>query len=220
MSEVTLLKTWHEELASLAEDTETGFAGDTIGIAPLAFEVKSSEFVVNQSINVESAELDSFKDQVMGFANAWGEIIVEFSKGCKDVVQQSLLTEDSYVVQKMRGPSEKISSSLTLLNEYLPNDRDPVHAILDVRVPMLVEFGVRLVTYDLPSFGESDPHPNRNHNSSALDMLHPANTVTIDGKFSVLGYSSRAMHAWAGVKYLPTRISALDGAKSVLTPSG
>ncbi|KAM7531768.1 hypothetical protein LguiB_035178 [Lonicera macranthoides] len=221
MSEVTLLKTWREELASLAEDTETGFAGDTIGISPPAFEVKTSEFVVNQSIDAESAEFESFKDQVKGFAKAWGEIIVEFSRGCKDVVQQSLLTEDSYVVQKMRGPCEKISTSLRLLNQYLPEDRDPVHVwpviffvlllalagIPGVRVPMLEEFGVRLVTYDLPGFGESDPHPNRNLNSSALDMLHLANAVAIDGKFWVLGYSSGAMHAWAALKYIPSQIA-------------
>lgn len=76
-----------------------------------------------------------------------------------------------------------------------------------VRVPMLEEFGVRLVTYDLPGFGESDPHPNRNLNSSALDMLHLANAVAINGKFWVLGYSSGAMHAWAALKYIPSRIA-------------
>ncbi|KAM7520590.1 hypothetical protein LguiB_019552 [Lonicera macranthoides] len=127
MSEVTLLKTWHEELASLTEDTKTIFANDIIGISPPSFKVKSSKFVVNQSIDAESTELESFKDQVKGFAKAQGEIIVEFSRGCKDVVQQSLLNEDFYVVQMMIGPSEKISSSLTLLNEYWPEDHNPVH---------------------------------------------------------------------------------------------
>ena len=44
------------------------------------------------------------------------------------MVQQSLLTEDSYVMQKIRGPCEKVSGSLRFMNDYLPEDRDPVHA--------------------------------------------------------------------------------------------
>ena len=31
-----------------------------------------------------------------------------------------------------------------------------------VKESLLEEFGIRLVTYDLPGFGESDPHPKRN----------------------------------------------------------
>lgn len=55
-----------------------------------------------------------------------------------------------------------------------------------IRDPLLEEFGVRLVTYDLPGFGDSDPHPNRSLNSSALDMLYLANAVAI--KWKVLGF--------------------------------
>lgn len=69
------------------------------------------------------------------------------------------------------------------------------------------EFGVRLVTYDLPGFGESDPHPERNLNSSAQDMLFLANAVGIIDKFWVLAYSSGAIHAWAALRYIPNRIA-------------
>lgn len=72
---------------------------------------------------------------------------------------------------------------------------------------MLEEFGVRLITYDLPGFGESDPHPKRNLNTSALDMLDLANAVGVNDKFWVLGFSSGAMHAWAALKYIPSRIA-------------
>ncbi|KAM7516644.1 hypothetical protein LguiA_006227 [Lonicera macranthoides] len=147
MSEVTLSKTWPEELVSLTEYTKTRFVNDTIGISPLSFKVKSSEFVVNQSINAESTELENFKDQVKRFAKAQGEIIVEFSRGCKDVVQQSFLNEDFYVVQKMIGPSEKISSSLTLLNEYWPEDHDPVHVWPVIFFVFLLALIVFLRTY-------------------------------------------------------------------------
>lgn len=70
-----------------------------------------------------------------------------------------------------------------------------------------MEFGVRFVTYDLPGFGESDPHPGRNLNSSAMDMLHLANALGVMDKFWVLGYSSGAMHAWAAAHYIPDRIA-------------
>lgn len=132
MAEFTGRKSWPEELASLVEDSGIRYsaaAGDAIGISTPAFDMKRSGFIVGgESPLSELGESESFKDQVKGFAKAWGEIIVEFGRGCKDVVQQSLLTEDSYVVQKMRGPWAKVSGRLRFLNEFLPEDRDPIHA--------------------------------------------------------------------------------------------
>lgn len=76
-----------------------------------------------------------------------------------------------------------------------------------VKVSLLEEYSVRLITYDLPGFGESDPHPNRNLSSSALDMSYLAEAVGVKGKFWVLGYSSGSMHAWAALKYIPNRVA-------------
>ncbi|KAK3021347.1 hypothetical protein RJ639_045980 [Escallonia herrerae] len=76
-----------------------------------------------------------------------------------------------------------------------------------ISASLLEAFGVRLVTYDLPGFGESDPHPNRSLNSSALDMLYLVDTVALNDKFWIVGYSSGAMHAWAALKYIPNRIA-------------
>lgn len=78
-----------------------------------------------------------------------------------------------------------------------------------VKVTLLKEFGIRLVTYDLPGFGESNPHLGRNLNSSAFDMLYLANAVGIGDKFWLLGYSSGAMHSWAALRYIPNRIAGL-----------
>ncbi|KAJ4844736.1 hypothetical protein Tsubulata_016298 [Turnera subulata] len=75
------------------------------------------------------------------------------------------------------------------------------------KTSLLEEFGVRLVTYDLPGFGESDPHPGRNLNSSSYDMLFLADAVGVDGKFWVLGYSTGSMHSWAALRYIPERIA-------------
>lgn len=75
---------------------------------------------------------------------------------------------------------------------------------------LLEEYGVRLLTYDLPGFGESDPHPERSLESSAIDMLIFANAVGVDGKFWVFGYSSGSMHAWAALRFIPDRISGMN----------
>lgn len=63
-----------------------------------------------------------------------------------------------------------------------------------------------LITYDLPGFGESDPHHDRNLNSSALDMLYLADALRVD-KFWVVGFSGGGMHAWAALRYIPTRLA-------------
>lgn len=75
---------------------------------------------------------------------------------------------------------------------------------------MLKEFGVRLLTYDLPGFGESDPHPSRNLESSALDMSFLASSVGVNDKFWVLGYSSGGLHAWAALKYIPDKLAGVN----------
>lgn len=72
---------------------------------------------------------------------------------------------------------------------------------------LLEEFGIRLVTYDLPGFGESAPDPKRDLESSALDMLHLSYAVNITEKFWVLGYSDGSKHAWAALHYIPDRIA-------------
>ncbi|KVH90488.1 uncharacterized protein LOC112520841 [Cynara cardunculus var. scolymus] len=282
MEEVGRSKSWTEELASLVEDTGiryTGGGDHTVSsLSTPSFELKT--VLEGEGERVES---ESFKDQMKGFAKAWGEIAIELGKGCKDVVLQSVLTDDSYIVKKVRGPSRVVAGKLSVLNDFLPEDRDPVHAwpvilsvflialsvlsvnikydntpvplvrvhppsarrillpdgrnmsyleqgvsadraryslvaahsflssrlagIPGIKLSLLEEFGVRLVTYDLPGFGESDVHPNRTLHSSAMDLLHLAEAVKIDNKFWVLGYSSGAMHAWAALRYIPGKIA-------------
>lgn len=132
MADVAVAKSWRDELASLVEDSGIRFAGDAVEIsAPTyftpAFEEKRSVYE-SPGIEEVAAEPECFKDQIEGFATAWGEMLLELLRGCRDVVQQSLLTEESYIVQKTRGPLAEASRRLSVLNEFLPEDRDPVHA--------------------------------------------------------------------------------------------
>ncbi|RDY09340.1 hypothetical protein CR513_06293, partial [Mucuna pruriens] len=222
------------------------------------------------------------------------EMAVEFGKGCRDIVKQSLVDDDSYIVKKLgrdsyigkrvRGLCAKLLGKLSFFNDFLPEDKDPLHAwsvisfvfliaflalyvnferdpyappvkqlfvhprsatrvvlpdgrymaykeqgvsshkarfsviaphsflssrlagIPGVKDSLLEEFGIRLLTYDLPGFGESDPHPKRNLESSATDMASLADALGVN-KFWVVGYSSGSMHAWAALRYIPDRLA-------------
>ncbi|XP_065868930.1 uncharacterized protein [Euphorbia lathyris] len=238
----------------------------------------------------------SFQDQVREFMTGAAELSVQFGKGCRDIVVQSLGKEDSFLVRNFGSGSyignkvgygyDKVSKKLKGFNEYLPEDKDPVHAwsvicivfvlafaVLNVsnerdtsaamlvkkvfihppsadrillpdgryiayreqgvlvararfsiiaphaflssrlavlpglKASLLEEFGIYLLTYDLPGFGESDPHPNRNLQSSAFDMLFLVNALGVKDKFWVMGYSSGSLHAWAALQYIPDRLA-------------
>ncbi|KZV35085.1 hypothetical protein F511_04390 [Dorcoceras hygrometricum] len=272
-------KSWRDDLASLVEDSGIILPGDPVRAAAVEVEEEEEEEVTT------SGGRESLKDQIKGFAAAWGEMVVELGRGLRDVVQQTVLTEDSYAVKRMRGPMAQVAERVKYLNEFLPEDRHPLHvwavflfvfmialAVLNVNsryesyisttkkvyihppsaarillsdgryiayhemgvpadkarftivtphgflssrlagVPgikqsLLEEFGVRVVSYDLPGFGESAPHTTRNLISSAFDMLQLADSIGVEGKFWVLGYSSGAVHAWAALKYIPDKIA-------------
>ncbi|XVF04973.1 hypothetical protein REPUB_Repub05bG0129900 [Reevesia pubescens] len=238
----------------------------------------------------------NFKDVVREFMRGFLEMIVEFGRGCRDVVRQSLVTEDSFLVRnfgkdsyigrKIKVPYHNVLRRLTFFNDYLvPEDKDPLHAwsvilfvfvlalavlcvsiehdtditvvkevyihpptadrmvlpdgrymayreqgvpadrarfsmitphsflssrlagIPGLKASLLEEFGVRLLTYDLPGFGESDPHPKRNLESSASDLLYLANSLGVSDKFWIVGYSTGSLHAWAALKYIPDRLA-------------
>ncbi|XP_073066629.1 uncharacterized protein [Primulina eburnea] len=202
-------KSWRDDLASLVQDSGIRFPGDSVRAAVVVEEVTTS------------GERESLKDQVKGFVEAWGEMVVELGRGLRDVVQQTVLTEDSYAVKGIKGPLAEVSERLRILNEVLPEDRHPLHVwavflfvfilalagIPGIKEALLEEFGVRVISYDLPGFGESDPHATRNLNSSALDMSQLADSVRVKGKFWVLGYLSGSLHAWAALKYIPDEIA-------------
>lgn len=236
-------------------------------------------------------ELIRFKICVREFMIGVSELTVEFLKGCRDIVKQSIVNEDSFIVKKfgkigkrVRKPCEKLLNKLSYFNEYLPEDKDPLHAwfvilfvsllafsalyvnfeydqsaplekqvflhpasatrimlpdgrymaykeqgvsadrarfsiiaphtflssrlagIPGVKDSLMEEFGVHLITYDLPGFGESDPHPKRNLESSAIDMSFLADALGVD-KFWIIGYSSGSKHAWAALRYIPDRLA-------------
>uniref|UniRef100_A0A5B7C177 AB hydrolase-1 domain-containing protein n=1 Tax=Davidia involucrata TaxID=16924 RepID=A0A5B7C177_DAVIN len=298
MSEVNDSRPWGEEFVSLVGDTGMRYAaapggGGGIGIAAAAVE---EDFGVRGGGGNAGIASESWKYQAVEFLKGLAEMSVEFGRGCRDIVKQNIMTEDCYVVKKFGGPCAKVGAKLTFLNEYLPEDRNPVHAwtviclvsiialsalnvntehdtttpfikkvyihppnasrillpdgrhlayqeqgvsadrarfsmiaphsflssrlagIPGLKTSVLLEFGIRLVTYDLPGFGESDPHPSRNLESSALDMLHLSYAVGVTDKFWVVGYSSGSMHVWAALRYIPDRIAGAAMVAPMVNP--
>lgn len=111
----TATNSWHDDLASLLDDS----------VVRDPFAERKSDYVSPSDYSVES---EGVKEQVKEFVKAWGEMMLELAKGFKDVVEQSLMTEDSFVVRKLGKPFAKVKGRLMFLNEYLPEDRDPAHA--------------------------------------------------------------------------------------------
>lgn len=80
------------------------------------------------AVDAAAGEVGDWKFQVAEFAKGAAEMSVEFGKGVRDVVNQTVLREDSVIMKKFKGPCQKVFGKLRFLNEYLPEDRDPVHA--------------------------------------------------------------------------------------------
>lgn len=86
---------------------------------------------------------------------------------------------------------------------------------LSVRPPDadLERHGVRLVTYDRPGYGRSDPHPGRVVADAADDVRAIADALDLQ-TFAVMGRSGGAPHALACAALLPdrvTRVASLVG---------
>ncbi|KAL6644870.1 hypothetical protein ACP70R_016478 [Stipagrostis hirtigluma subsp. patula] len=277
--------TWHEELATLVGDTGVPLP-DAGGAAPAPAANVAAVGAVWLGEEEERRTEEGWAQQARGFAESTAEMLLELGRGLWDVAGQCLAgAEDSELGRSLRRRVENTGKRLSFMNEYLPEERDPVrcwlvvaavafvtllvlgvgsgdetpiegpkklyisppsanriqlpdgrhlayeeqgvsadrarfsliapHSFLSSRLAgipgisgsLLEEFGARLVTYDLPGFGESDPHPGRNLNSSALDMLHLADALGIPDKFWVVGYSGGGIHAWSALRYIPDRVA-------------
>lgn len=72
---------------------------------------------------------EGWKEQAKEFLSAAAELAAELGRGCRDIARQSLASEElSAAVKRLAGPCAAVSRRLRFLNEYLPEDKDPVHA--------------------------------------------------------------------------------------------
>lgn len=124
MDEIRGVPTWQEELASLV-DAGLRYDGAPIDLTAATESTSKRSGYLDGS---GSEARETLKDQVAGFMKSWGEMLLHLAKGCKDIVEQTVVTEDSFVVRKLAKPAAKVSKRLSFMNEYLPEDRDPAHA--------------------------------------------------------------------------------------------
>ncbi|MCD7462804.1 hypothetical protein HAX54_049386 [Datura stramonium] len=102
MADVAVAKSWRDELASLVEDSGIRFAGDAIGISTPTFSAPA------------------FEEKRSVFESPATEEVTEEPESFRDQIE------------KTKGPLAEASKRLSVLNEFLPEDRDPVHVAGDL----------------------------------------------------------------------------------------
>ncbi|XP_024540833.1 uncharacterized protein LOC112349883 [Selaginella moellendorffii] len=135
--------------------------------------------------------------------------------------------------QKARIPPTRIQlpdgRNISYREEGVPADQAKrtvlvVHGFLSSRLAgipginssLLDSYGVRLVAYDLPGFGESDPHHNRSYKTSASDMVSIANALGFGDQFWILAFDGGGPHVWAAIHYIPERLAGV----AMVAPAG
>jgi pimeloyl-ACP methyl ester carboxylesterase len=125
----------------------------------------------------------------------------------KIVAKRIQLPDGRYVAYQERGASKETAQrSILVVHGFLSSRHAGIPGIRD---ELLERYGVRLVSYDRPGYGQSDPHPQRSLNTSAQDMVHIADALGLGDKFWVLGYSGGGPHAWAALYYIPQRLAGV-----------
>ena len=84
---------------------------------------------------------------------------------------------------------------------------DRIAGLSGVNENLLKKYSVRLVAYDRPGIGQSDPQLKGNLNTSAEDMSDIADALGMGNKFWVFAHSGGAAYAWAALHYIPTRLA-------------
>jgi hypothetical protein len=123
--------TWHEDLVTLVGDTGVHYPSgdpieDTIPHNGQLHGIKTDSFFAYEE---EKIVEEPWKDQIKGFIESTTEMMRELGRGCWDIAKQSVQgVEESEFVKRMRGPLLEVGERLSFLNEYLPEDKEPVQA--------------------------------------------------------------------------------------------
>lgn len=123
--------TWHEDLATHVGNTGVRLPGAG-GHAPAAANVAAAGAGWYGEEEEGRAE-EGWAQQAKGFAESTAEMLRELGRGLWDVAAQSLAgAEDSEVARRLRKRAAATGKRLSFMNEYLPEERDPVRCWLTV----------------------------------------------------------------------------------------
>ncbi|MCO5571255.1 hypothetical protein L7F22_024992 [Adiantum nelumboides] len=124
------------------------------------------------------------------------------------------LLDGRCIAYREQGTGQKLARHTILVVHGFPSSR--LAGIPGIKTRLLEEFGVRLIAYDRPGFGESDPVSHKSLRASAQDIAQLADSLGIEEKFWVVGYSTGGIYAWAAMKYIPDRLAGV----SLFAPGG
>ncbi|CAN1844170.1 hypothetical protein LINPERHAP1_LOCUS37355 [Linum perenne] len=100
-------------------------------------------------------------------------------------------------------PKESAKFKIVFVHGFTSNRLDP----MIITNEAVEEFGLYVVTFDRPGYGESDPDPNRTPKSLALDIEELADYLGLGSKFYVVGKSMGGQVVWGCLKYIPHRLA-------------
>jgi len=124
--------TWHEDLATLVGDTGAHHHGAG-GEAPAAAANVAAAGAGWYGEEEEGMAEEGWAQQAKGFAESTAEMLRELGRGLWDVAAQSLAgAEDSELARRLRKRAAATGKRLSFMNEYLPEERDPVRCWLIV----------------------------------------------------------------------------------------
>jgi len=81
------------------------------------------------------------------------------------------------------------------------------HSVFPISQELADEFGIYMVAFDRPGYGESDPDPNRSLKSTAQDIEELADQLELGPEFFVIGFSMGGEYVWTCLKYIPHRLA-------------
>lgn len=91
----------------------------------------------------------NWKYHAVEFGKGLVEMSVEFGKAVRDVIKQNVIKDNSFLVRKLGPPINKFSTHFMFLNDYLPEDRHPMHSCLVVFFVMFFAFAGHFSTFML-----------------------------------------------------------------------
>ncbi|XP_024402705.1 uncharacterized protein [Physcomitrium patens] len=138
---------------------------------------------------------------------------VDVSKIFADKVK---LTNGRHIAYVEHGASREEAKINVLFVHGLLSSR--LLGLQGVNENLLRKYSVRLVSYDRPGIGQSDPHLKRTLNSSSEDMADFADALGMGDKFWVFAHSGGAAYAWAALHYIPNRLAGVAMLGPLMNP--
>ncbi|KAL9263329.1 hypothetical protein AKJ16_DCAP15136 [Drosera capensis] len=117
------------------------------------------------------------------------------------------LSDGRHLAYKEHGvPKEKAKHKFIFVHGF---DSYRNHAVVatDLSPEIIENFGIYIVSFDRPGYGESDPNPKRTAKSIAMDIEELADQLGLGMKFYVIGFSMGGQIIWSCLEYIPHRLA-------------